>query len=117
MKIIITIITAVLLSCLVSAQVAPDKYWVRFTDKDDSPYSIENPEAFLSQKAIDRRTTQGISIVENDLPVNPSYVAAVINTGATLLNVSKWFNSVTVFTDDPSVISAINALAFCFIRF
>jgi len=110
MKILTTIFAALLLSCFVSAQVAPDKYWIRFTDKDNSPYSINIPEEFLSQKAIDRRTIQGISIVENDLPVNPSYVTAVINTGATLLNISKWFNSVTVYTDDPLVLVAINAL-------
>nr|NQU89848.1 S8 family serine peptidase [Bacteroidota bacterium] len=95
-----------------SAQVAPDKYWVRFTDKNNSPFSVDNPGEFLTQQAINRRTAQGISVVENDLPVNAPYIAAVVNTGATLLNVSKWFNSVTVFTDSPDVIVAINALPF-----
>ncbi len=96
------------------AQVAPEKYWVKFLpSQNNSPYSsIQNPEEFLTQKAIERRINQGISIVENDLPVNPSYIQAVANTGATLLNVSKWFNSVTVFTEDPAVIVAINALTF-----
>jgi hypothetical protein len=112
MKILITFFTILLISLQVSAQIAPDKYWIRFTDKNNSPFSIENPEAFLSQKAIDRRNVQGIPIAENDLPVNPSYLSAVANTGATLLNISKWFNSVTVFTTDPSVIDDINALPF-----
>ncbi len=112
MKILTLLSTAILLSILTTAQVAPDKYWVRFTDKDNSPYSIENPEAFLSQQAIDRRNAQGIPVVENDLPVNPSYISAVVNTGATLLNISKWFNSITVFTDNQEVINAIDALPF-----
>jgi subtilisin family serine protease len=112
MKILILLSTAVLISILSTAQVAPDKYWVRFTDKDDSPYSIKNPEAFLSKQAIDRRNAQGISVVENDLPVNPAYIDSVVNTGATLLNVSKWFNSVTVFTENQEVLDAIDALSF-----
>ncbi len=112
MKRMSTLLLMALLSTILFSQVAPDKYWVRFTDKNNSPYSINNPEQFLSQKAIDRRVAQGIPIVENDLPVNPAYVQAVINTGATLLNISKWFNSVTVYTTSPGVIAAINQLPF-----
>ena len=112
MKNYVTIILAFFTAIISFSQVAPDKYWVKFTDKNNSPYSINNPEAFLSQKAIDRRINQGIAVVENDLPVNQTYITAVANTGATILNVSKWFNSVTVYTEDPAVIAAINALAF-----
>ncbi|MCB0805487.1 MAG: S8 family serine peptidase [Bacteroidales bacterium] len=97
---------------LIIGQVAPDKYWVKFTDKNNTPFSIDSPEAFLSQKAIDRRTNQGIAIVENDLPVDPVFVAGVENTGATILNVSKWFNSVTIFANSPTILSAINALPY-----
>ena len=37
------------------AQVATNIYWVQFTDKNDSPYSIDNPEAYLSPRALQRR--------------------------------------------------------------
>jgi len=94
------------------AQVYPNKYWVKFTDKNDSPYSIENPEEFLSQKAIDRRDKQGISVKTNDLPVNPQYVEAVAGTGATILTLSKWFNSVTIYTTDQNALNTINAFSF-----
>jgi hypothetical protein len=94
------------------SQVAPEKYWVKFTDKNDSPYSIENPSEFLSQRAIDRRTAQDIAIEENDLPVNPQYIQAVVETGVTLHNTSKWFNSITIITDDPNILDDINALEF-----
>ncbi len=97
---------------MITAQVAPNKYWIRFTDKNNSPYSINNPEQFLSQKAIDRRNVQGIAVVENDLPVNQSYIQGVASTGATILTVSKWMNSVTVYTTDPDVIDAINLLPY-----
>jgi len=112
MKKLFTILFLVIPFSLLISQVAPDKYWVKFTDKSNTPYSINNPEDFLSQRAIDRRNSQGIAIIENDLPVDPAYIAAVENTGATLLNVSKWFNSVTIFTDDPAVLTAINSLPF-----
>jgi hypothetical protein len=36
------------------------KYRVVFTDKNDSPYSISSPLAFLSQRALDRRTLHGL---------------------------------------------------------
>jgi len=94
------------------AQVAPDKYFIWFTDKNNSPYSIQNPSEFLSQRAIDRRVNQGIAIDESDLPVNPAYLSGVAGTGATLLNPSKWLNGVSIFTTDPSVIESINALPY-----
>jgi len=94
------------------AQVAPEKYWVRFTDKNDSPYSINDALAFLSQRALDRRAAHGIPVVINDLPVNPQYIQAVVETGVTLHNVQKWFNSVTIITSDESVLDVINALEF-----
>ena len=106
------LLVALFFSSICQAQVAPDKYWVKFTDKNNSPYSVNNPEAFLSQQAIDRRTAHEIPVVENDLPVISAYIDSVANTGATLLNVSKWFNSVTIYTEDPSVIVAIDALPF-----
>ena len=91
---------------------AQDKYVVRFTDKTNSPYSISNPQAFLSQKAIDRRNNQNIAIDLTDIPVNDTYIQGVMNAGATVLNRSKWFNSVTIQTNNPSVLTAINMLPY-----
>lgn len=97
------------------AQIAPSKFRIQFTDKDNSPYTISNPAAFLSQKAIDRRNDQGISILPNDLPVNPAYIDSIRNTGVTLLNRSKWFNSVTIDTtgaNDSLVLDKIQSFSF-----
>jgi hypothetical protein len=93
-------------------QVAPDKYFVKFTDKNNSPYSIDNPSEYLSQRAIDRRVKQGIPIDISDLPVNPSYLEGVAGTGATILNPTKWLNGATIYTDDPAVLDAIGALPY-----
>ena len=100
------------ISLITSAQIATNIYWVQFTDKDNSPYSIDNPEAYLSPRALQRRANLGIGIDEYDIPVNPQYLQAVANCGAQLLNPSKWLNGVSVHVTDPAVIDAINALGF-----
>ena len=92
------------------AQIATNIYWVQFKDKDNSPYSINNPETYLSARALQRRTNLGIAIDEYDIPVNPQYLQAVADCGAQLLNPSKWLNGVTVYTTSQSVVDAINAL-------
>lgn len=112
MKKVYLLLVSIVLSFTVISQVAPDKYLVKFTDKNDSPYSINNPEAFLSQKALDRRNAHGIAIVENDLPVNPQYIESVANTGVTILNSSKWFNSVSIYTTDQGALDIINSFSF-----
>jgi len=94
------------------AQVAPSRYWVQFTDKNDSPYSINQPEEFLSQRALERRAKYNIAIDELDIPVNQSYINAVANCGAEILNPSKWLNGVTIRTFDETILDDINALEF-----
>ena len=99
-------------SLFAEAQIATNIYWVQFTDKNDSPYSIDNPEAYLSPRALQRRANLGITVDEYDIPVNPQYLQAVADCGAQLLNPSKWLNGVSVYVTDLAVIEAINALDF-----
>ena len=106
--ILILLVTTV----VAQAQIATNIYWVQFTDKADSPYSIDNPEEFLSQRALDRRARLNIALDEYDIPVNPQYLEAVEACGAQLLNPSKWLNGVSVYTDSQAVVDAINALEF-----
>lgn len=95
------------------AQTAPDTYWVAFTDKASTPYSLSQPEAFLSARAIQRRAAQNIPYDELDLPVDPAYVAAVEGIpGVAVLNRSKWFNGVTVRVESVDALAAVQALPF-----
>jgi len=96
----------------ISGQIAPNKYYVQFTDKNDSPYSLSDPLEFLSQRAIDRRVAQGIPVDEYDLPVNPQYIQGVESLGAVILNPTKWLNGVTIYTEDPAVLDAIEQLPY-----
>ncbi|HLO61047.1 MAG TPA: S8 family serine peptidase [Bacteroidales bacterium] len=88
-------------------QTAPSKYRVVFTDKQNSPYTTDAPEQFLSQRSIERRQKQNIIIKNNDLPVSAMYIDSVRNSGARILTVSKWFNSVTVEVHDSTVLNRI----------
>ncbi|MBP6313304.1 MAG: S8 family peptidase [Flavobacteriales bacterium] len=96
-----------------SAQTEPTVFWIQFTDKDATPYSIEQPEEFLSARAIQRRLNQGIAITEQDLPVDPAYINTVLAQGdIALLNRSKWFNAITIRTTDENALNAVLALPF-----
>ena len=87
-------------------------YWVMFKDKNNSAYTVKNPSAFLSEKAIARRTGQHIAITTSDLPVNANYIYAVKATGVTVLYQSKWFNAITVYAADTSYLAEIRRLPF-----
>jgi len=96
----------------ISAQISPDHYLINLTDKNDSPYSLDNPEAFLSEKAIQRRQKYHIPYAENDLPVNPAYLDSIKALGLQVVNVSKWFNSLTVYSTDTLLIDTLDKISF-----
>lgn len=78
----------------VSAQ--KNRYMVFFTDKDGSPYTIDEPDAFLSVKAIERRSKHNVGITEADLPVSPPYLQQLADIGADVFFATKWMNGVLV---------------------
>lgn len=107
------ILTLLLFVALTSDAFASTKYWVVFTDKNSTPYTIGNPSAYLSSRSILRRTNQGIPITTYDLPVDPNYVSQVLATGAVVLNYkSKWMNAISITTTDANALLAIAALPF-----
>ncbi|MBC8457349.1 MAG: hypothetical protein H8D67_05060, partial [Deltaproteobacteria bacterium] len=101
-----------LLFLAVTAQIAPNKYFVEFTNKCNSPFSIDRPWEFLSQRALDRRAISGIEIELNDLPVTPDYVEEVSLIGVDVITRSKWFNGITIYTTDTFKIAEIEQLPF-----
>jgi serine protease AprX len=88
------------------------KHLVYFRDKTGSPFTVGQPQQFLSARAIARRTRQNIAVQPRDLPVNPSYVAQVKAVpGATVWYSSRWFNAVVVDCDSTTL-AAVQALPF-----
>lgn len=112
-KLFFLFILSTLFSLSASAQyLYPYRYFIQFTDKNNNGYSLNNPSAFLSSRAIQRRINQNIPYDFHDLPLTQAYVDSVSSYGDTIVNRSKWFNGVTIQTSDPNVLSQILALPF-----
>ncbi|QTE23485.1 S8 family serine peptidase [Polaribacter cellanae] len=71
--------------------------WVFFKDKPNKATFLANPLTMLSQKALDRRNTQNVSVDETDVPVEKNYYNSIKSTAnITLLGKSKWLNAVHI---------------------
>jgi serine protease AprX len=92
-----------------SAQV--NRYMVFFTDKAGTPYAINEPGSFLSQRAIQRRSLNQVTITTEDLPVSPGYVNGVKSTGAKVLYATKWMNGLLIEADNQAI-ELVNALPY-----
>lgn len=87
-------------------------FYVQFSDKNNTPFSLSNPLQYLSQRAIDRRAAFAINCDSTDLPVNPSYLQQIGTLGITIHSKSKWMNGATVLLEDSSKMSLVRALPF-----
>lgn len=84
-----------------------------FTDKKATTFSLSNPSAYLSARAVARRTKYNISIDSTDLPVVQQYIDSVLKTGTvTLLGRSRWLNAIIIQTSDADALTKINAFPF-----
>ena len=114
-KVSIFLLTLFVCNSFVSAQnqqVLYKKYAVYFKDKAQSPYSIDNPEAFLSQRALERRAKAQIAIDETDLPVSPSYIKLVLSFGFDYINKGNWSNFIVVGSYDSTLVNKLTELSF-----
>ncbi len=113
LKILLILVVLFLIIAEAQAQTSPlPKYRVTFTNKYNSPYTLSNPSAYLSPRAIQRRIAQGITIDSTDIPVNQNYIDGVLAINGTLMTRSKWFNCITVAISDTSLIDSIEALPY-----
>jgi subtilisin family serine protease len=87
-------------------------FYVQLANKNNSPYSLNNPSVYLSQRAINRRSAFKIVVDSTDLPVNPAYVSQIENLGVHVHCASKWMNGVTVKLTDSTKMSLIRTLPF-----
>ena len=88
------------------------KYRISLKDKAATTYSLEHPEAFLSEKAIERRRKQNLPIDSTDLPVCRKYVDEIRRQGVKIVVTGKWENFVTVSCNDSALVERIAALPF-----
>lgn len=88
------------------------KYRINLRDKAETTYSLNDPQAYLSERALKRRMKQALPIDSTDLPVCQNYINAITDKGAELVTHSKWNNTVVVQLSDTSLIDKITTLPF-----
>ena len=88
------------------------KYRVNLKDKVGTAYSVDKPEEFLSERALDRRNRQQLPVDETDLPVSQAYVKELLGTGARLVTTSKWNNTVVLEVKDTFLIDRVASMPF-----
>ena len=106
MKNILIIILVCLSFSLFGAETEGNIYWIQLKTKAGTPYNINHPELFLSQRAIDRRTKHGIEIDSTDLPVNPLFIDSLSSLGFVIKHTSRWMNGfIATFKDSFDIYS------------
>jgi len=89
------------------------KHVVFFTDKKETTFSLSQPSAYLSARAIARRTKYTIAVDSTDLPVIERYVDSVRLAGSvTILARLRWMNAVVIQTNDAAALNKINTFPF-----
>ncbi|HET9505482.1 MAG TPA: S8 family serine peptidase [Hymenobacter sp.] len=94
-----------LLPAAAQAQGPVRRHIIYFQDKANSPYSLSQPQQFLSARALARRTRQNIPLKPRDLPVNPAYVAQVraVAGAPEVRYTSRWLNAAVVACDSATL--------------
>ena len=107
------LIGLVVISIGLSAQeIAEDVYWVYFTDKAGTAYSIAQPGDFLSERSVNRRALQGLAIDHHDRPVQPDYVRQIRDMGVEVTYVSRWLNGIAMTGLDAGSFQDVLNLSF-----
>jgi len=88
------------------------KYRVNLKDKVGTACSVDNPQAFLSERALERRNRQNLPIDETDLPVSQQYIKELLGTGARLVTSSKWNNTVVLEVSDTLLMDKVKEMSF-----
>lgn len=87
-------------------------YRIQLSDKNGTPFSIDRPTEFLSQRSIDRRKRQGLAVDSTDLPISPSYIKLIEERGVKVVRQSKWNNTILVHGKREKVMNALTQLPF-----
>ena len=86
--------------------------WVYFNDKPNAATYLANPLSMLTQRSIDRRTAQGISIDVTDVPIEATYISQIASaSGITVMAKSKWLNALHI-RGTQADIQALTGLSF-----
>ncbi|MFQ6599198.1 S8 family serine peptidase [Flavobacterium sp. C3NV] len=80
--------------------------WVYFKGKPSAQTYLDNPLTMLTQRALDRRTNQNISLNLTDVPLEAAYINQVkLNSGITVMAQSKWLNALHIRGTQTNILS------------
>ena len=102
------ILFLLLFPSLVFSQDGAFRYFISFTDKENTGYSINTPEQYLSVRTIFKRQKYGIPIDSTDLPITVEYINELTTQGFVIENKSRWFNGVVVSTFDSLLFQTLD---------
>lgn len=85
-------------------------YRLTLCDKQGTPFSIDRPEEFLSQKSLERRRRQHLSVDSTDLPLSPVYLRQISSAGVDIVRCSKWHNTVLVRSKKHDLLRGLSRL-------
>ena len=85
-----------------------NRYMIFFTDKEDGRFSLETPQEFLSERAVQRRVRQNIPITPADLPVRQNYVDSLTAMDLEVFYTSRWLNGALIQADEETVMQIMN---------
>ncbi len=88
------------------------KFRVYLKEKGNSSHSLDNPDTFLSERAIERKKKEKVEIDEADLPISRDFFTLVERAGGKVVAHSKWFNTLVVEVNDSLGIGNIESLSF-----
>ena len=91
------------LGIYVSVSAQTELVFVYFNGKPNKAAFYANPLTELSQKSLNRRTTLGIPLNDQDAPLENSYVQAIESMGFTVSDKSKWLNGVAINANQAQV--------------
>lgn len=81
---------------------AQGNWWVVLSDKGaEASCQLADPAQFLSPASLALRAEKNIGITSADLPVDPTYVAAIQDLGYKVQSTSRWLNAVAIQTTVP----------------
>jgi serine protease AprX len=112
MKNIVIILLLCVSFSLSGAEPEGNIYWIQLNTKAGTPFSINHPEKYLSQRAIERREKHGIAIDSTDLPVNPAFTDSLHRMGFFIKHTSRWMNGLIAIYNDTISIDSIKVPSF-----
>lgn len=113
MKVRLIIVLLFILSTFLTIEAQTQYFfYVQFSNKNNTTYSLQHPVEYLSTRAIERRISFHIAIDSTDLPVNQGYIDQISAFGIKVHSRSKWMNGVTVMLSDSGMMQLVRELNF-----